>query len=341
MIDGAHVVEVREPGRVALRLIVTDRLPIGRDGDGLLLTGDRISRHHCELRVDGDALTASDSGSSNGTFVNGARLGTTERRSLAPGDVVGIGDTIVVVDPPAESDDGATVATAGGLHATVIGKVPSTQASTDAHVAERRTPGAGADSGGTGRGATVQVSGPSPSMEDSLRASVVGGTITMVFSDIVDSTGLNGRLGDTEWFRLLSRHNELFRHQAEHYQGVEVKTQGDGFMLTFPSARHALLFGISVQRDLEAERQRDESFVLHVRIGVHTGEVIRDAGDLFGRHVNLAARVAAKATADEIVASALVHDLASPMGDVRFGPVRRVLLKGFEGERSVYPVPWR
>jgi class 3 adenylate cyclase len=80
---------------------------------------------------------------------------------------------------------------------------------------------------------------------------------------------------------------------------------------------------------------------LHIRIGIHTGEVIHDAGDLFGRHVNLAARVSAQGGPDEIVASQLVVELVSAMGDIEVAEPREVALKGFEGVHRVYPVVWR
>lgn len=314
-----HVVEVHEPGRVPLRLLVGDRLPVGRGGDGLLLAGERISRRHCELWVDGGALYVRDAGSSNGTLVNGARLASAERRALAAGDVVVVGDAELRIDPPADPGPDAEAPAADHLASTVIGG--------GARPATRPEP------------ATV-LTDRDERVDADLSASVVGGTLTMVFSDIVDSTALNGALGDAEWLRLLRRHNELIRGLVARYQGAEIKTQGDGFMLTFPSARHALGLGIAVQRALDEERRRDPSFVLHVRIGIHTGEVIHDRGDIFGRHVSLAARVSAIAQADEVLASSLVHEIASAMGDVAFGEPRPAHFKGFEGERSVYPVAW-
>ena len=66
-----------------------------------------------------------------------------------------------------------------------------------------------------------------------------------------------------------------------------------------------------------------------MRVGIHTGEVLRVDGDLFGRHVNIAARVAGAAGADEVLVSPLVYDLVSAMGDLEFGAPREVVLKGF------------
>src|SRR5205807_2572845 len=80
------------------------------------------------------------------------------------------------------------------------------------------------------------------------------GTITIVFSDIESSTERATSMGDTAWMRVLNRHNEIVRNNLKRWSGHEVKNQGDGFMLTFPGARRALLCMIAVQQQLaEAE----------------------------------------------------------------------------------------
>jgi class 3 adenylate cyclase len=77
-----------------------------------------------------------------------------------------------------------------------------------------------------------------------------------------------------------------------------------------------------------------------VRIGVHTGEALRDADKFFGKTVILAARIAAEASGGEILASSIVRDLTSSTGDLRFGSEREVSLKGFAATHSVVPVEW-
>lgn len=300
MIGGLHTVEIRQRSKVTLRLVVHDRLPLGRAGDGLVLIDERISRTHCEIRARGEELVVVDLGSSNGTFVNDDRVGA-DPVALRPGDVITLGNVSVLVDP----EDTGEIDDPGVFETTIV-------AST----------------------------GAAPSI-DELRSSVVGGTITICFSDIVESTALNAEAGDKAWFAHLSRHQEILRGHLGRHGGTEVKGQGDGFMFTFPSARAALGYAIAAQRALAEERERDAAFPVHVRIGVHTGEVIRDSGDLFGWHVNLAARVAGEGHGDEILASQLVVDLTASMGDIEIGEPREVELKGFEGRHRVYPVAWQ
>jgi class 3 adenylate cyclase len=170
-----------------------------------------------------------------------------------------------------------------------------------------------------------------------LRESIVGGMVTIAFTDIVDSTAIGASLGDAEWFALLERHDRLTRALLDTHGGTVVKHQGDGFMLSFPSAHQAVCSGLELQRELAALRARDTAFPLHVRMGVHTGDVLRVDGDLFGRHVNLAARVAGVAGADEVLVSEPVYEMVSAAGDVEFGAPRDVGLKGFTERFALRP----
>lgn len=178
---------------------------------------------------------------------------------------------------------------------------------------------------------------PTPLLEQPASA---GDTFTLLFTDIVGSTVLAERLGDQRWAEVLREHNTLVRDQISHHGGDEIKNQGDGFMVAFRSARRALLAAIAIQRALEAYRRDHPEHPLHVRIGVHSGEVVADEGDLHGRNVVLASRISDLAGRDEVLASALTKQLADAGGDLCFGAGRHVALKGLNGEWLVHPVEW-
>jgi len=76
-----------------------------------------------------------------------------------------------------------------------------------------------------------------------------------------------------------------------------------------------------------------------VRIGLHTGEVVKEGDDFFGKNVALAARVAGAAQGGEILVSSVVRELADT-GEITFGPPRDVELKGFAEMRRIHPVMW-
>ena len=77
-----------------------------------------------------------------------------------------------------------------------------------------------------------------------------------------------------------------------------------------------------------------------MRIGLHTGEVLRHADDFFGHAVNIAARVAAVAHGNGTPVSSLVHELTRSLGTFHFGEPRSVQLRGLPGEHRLYPLVW-
>ena len=174
------------------------------------------------------------------------------------------------------------------------------------------------------------------------------GTVAILFSDIEDSTILTERLGDERWLEVLRDHNNVFRGLIADYEGYEVKSQGDGFMLAFPEPCRALEYAIAIQRVFAQRDEDDSTDALRVRMGLHTGEVIAEEGDFFGKNVILAARIAAQANGGEILvseqmrAAAHEHGSEGPEGTaLQFDDGRQVELKGLEGTHRVYRSHWQ
>ncbi len=177
------------------------------------------------------------------------------------------------------------------------------------------------------------------------------GTVTILFSDIEGSTAKTEELGDQRWMEVLREHNAIVREQLAAHDGFEVKSEGDGFMLAFQSARKALQCAIETQKAFEARNrgtreQGNKAEVIRVRIGLHTGEVIKEGdpdgrADFFGKHVNLAARIAGQASGGEILVSSLLKELTASGGDIEFEDGREVELKGLSGVQQVFAVGWQ
>ncbi len=192
---------------------------------------------------------------------------------------------------------------------------------------------------------------------DMSRHAAPDGTVTIMFSDIEGSTALAERLGDKRFMVLLREHNTLVRERVKAHGGFEVKSEGDGFMVAFQSARRALDCAIDIQRAL-AERnagpRRGGSRTaptteghgdatgasIRVRIGLHSGETIKEGEDFFGKNVILAARIASQAQGGEILVSSLLKALVDSAGDIAFGDGREVELKGLSGTHEIYSVEW-
>jgi class 3 adenylate cyclase len=173
----------------------------------------------------------------------------------------------------------------------------------------------------------------------SLRAAAApDGTVTILFSDIEGSTQLNERLGDSRWFRLLQAHHRAVRGQIQAHGGFEVKVQGDGFMVAFPGARRAVQCARGIQQAIGAEFNGSPEGPIRVRIGLHTGEVLKEADDFYGKNVVLAARIAEQARGGEILASSVVKELSDSGGDIVFDDERDVELKGLTGTYRIFRV---
>jgi class 3 adenylate cyclase len=170
-----------------------------------------------------------------------------------------------------------------------------------------------------------------------LRAyAAAGGTLTIMFTDIEGHTEVAERLGDRGYMTFLREHNALVRSQLEQHGGLEVKNDGDGFMVVFQDARAGLRCAMGIQSALNERGVNAEP--MNVRIGLHAGEVVEENADFFGRNVILAARVAALATGGETLVSEAVRRLAEDADEFRFGEPRQVKLKGLSGDHEVSPL---
>ncbi len=160
---------------------------------------------------------------------------------------------------------------------------------------------------------------------------------TFMFTDIVGSTALVEAIGDEAWHDLLRWHDDALRRCFASSAGEEVHRTGDGFFVAFPDARSALECAVAIQRTL-ADHRRDHGFAPGVRVGIHSAEATRAAGDYEGAGVHAAARIAALAQGGEVLASVETLDA---LGDVVTGEPREVSLKGLAKPVLVVAVDWR
>jgi class 3 adenylate cyclase len=172
-----------------------------------------------------------------------------------------------------------------------------------------------------------------PDLSQSLAAD---GTVTIVFTDIVDSTPALATIGDRSWLEVLRRHNAVITKATEAHGGTVVETQGDGSMLAFSSARRAVACARAIQHGI-AVAFANASPPIRVRIGMHTGDAIHEADQYFGTTVHYAARVASHARGGEVLVSSLVRELVAAPG-IEFTESREVELKGIEGTHRLFAV---
>ena len=150
--------------------------------------------------------------------------------------------------------------------------------------------------------------------------------VTLLFTDLVDSTGLLRRVGDEGAQRILHAHRQLLREALASHGGREVKWLGDGVLTTFASVadgvRCAVTMAQRARRPVAGER-------LGLRLGLHVGEVLPDEADYVGTPVVLARRLCDRATAGQILCSGVVVELLRGRQGFTFAEVGPLELKGF------------
>ncbi len=168
-----------------------------------------------------------------------------------------------------------------------------------------------------------------------LTAKLQTSTVSLVFTDIVDSTVLTGKAGDVVWSQIVTDHLADVERTAARSGGVVVKTTGDGAMLAFGSARAAVQAAVELGRTGAKASDGDR---LQLRIGVHTGEAVKTEADYFGQTVNEAARIMAAAQPDQILVSDVTRSLVGNVQGLAFDSPITVELKGIPGLRQLHPM---
>jgi class 3 adenylate cyclase/tetratricopeptide (TPR) repeat protein len=166
------------------------------------------------------------------------------------------------------------------------------------------------------------------------------GTVTVLFTDVEGSTDLTIRLGDEAARDMLRACDELARQQVTRHRGQEVKHTGDGLMVAFTSARRAVACAVDIQRAIASRNRREPERAIRVRIGLNTGEVIREEEDLFGATVNAAKRITDHAGAGEILASESVKVILGAASTVELEDRGEAELKGFTQPVRLHRVAW-
>lgn len=166
------------------------------------------------------------------------------------------------------------------------------------------------------------------------------GMVTIVFTDLEESTAMLERLGEERWLELMATHNRLVRNSVAEHSGEVVKSQGDGFMLAFASASASLAWAVHVQRLLARYNTSHPDQPLRMRIGAHTGNIFHAESDYLGRAVVLAARITGRAEGGQILVSAACREYTQRVGRWRYSGPAELALKGLASVELVYSLEW-
>ena len=166
------------------------------------------------------------------------------------------------------------------------------------------------------------------------------GTATVMFTDLVGSTGLRSRLGDEAADAVRRTHDTLLRSAVERCSGRLVKGLGDGGMATFAAASDAVAAACEVQQAADVHNRRSTGDRIELRIGLSAGDVLWEGDDCFGRPVIEASRLCGEAVAGQVLASDVVRLLTRSADGSRFRAAGPRELKGLDGTVETYELLW-
>jgi DNA-binding NarL/FixJ family response regulator/class 3 adenylate cyclase len=165
---------------------------------------------------------------------------------------------------------------------------------------------------------------------------VEGSFVTIMFTDVVGSTTLYDRFGDDEADARRARHFAVLRAVVAAHDGHEVKSTGDGLMVTFSSAVAAVRCAVALQRATTGAPDG-----LDMRIGIDAGEPLSEGGDLYGTPVIVASRLCDAAGSGEVLATQVVRQIAGPRVAELMRPAGTFRVKGITESVATALVRWR
>jgi adenylate cyclase len=165
---------------------------------------------------------------------------------------------------------------------------------------------------------------------------------TVVFADLVGSTGIFERLGDETAGRFVTQLTGALSKTFEEHHGRVVKLLGDGIFTVFQTELDAVQACIAIQTRLKEKPvyPGGSGHAVQMQMGVESGEVVEIDGDCYGDAVNSAARLADLAGADQILATARVRDALPPAQQSQLRSLGPMYLRGKQEVTEVFRVDW-
>jgi adenylate cyclase len=166
---------------------------------------------------------------------------------------------------------------------------------------------------------------------------------SVVFADLVGSTGIFERLGDETAGRFVTQLTTAMAKIFEQHNGRVVKLLGDGLFVVFPEESQALTACIAIQERLQQKPVRPGGMgrPVQMQMGIDSGEVVEIQGDCYGDAVNCAARLADLAGADQILTTQRVRDTLKPPQQDKLRSLGPMYLRGKAEVTEVYRVEWQ
>lgn len=164
--------------------------------------------------------------------------------------------------------------------------------------------------------------------------------VAIVFADVVGSTQLYDKFGDTKASETVAGCLDVMKDATHQFNGTVIKTIGDEVMSTFPSVDEAMQAAVLMQTQISADSRKEDGIPVSIRVGCHYGPVVQEQNDIFGAAVHTANRMTSQAKARQIVISGETVQKMSPDLRKQTRQIDVATVRGRLDEVALYELLW-
>ena len=165
--------------------------------------------------------------------------------------------------------------------------------------------------------------------------------VAIVFADVVGSTQLYDKYGDTKASETVASCLDIMKDATYQFNGTVIKTMGDEVMSTFSTADEAMGASVMMQTLITAEGKKEDGIPVLIRIGCHFGPVVQEQNDIFGAAVHTANRMTSQAKAKQIVISGFTVEQMSPELRNQTRQIDVATVRGRLDEVALFELVWQ
>jgi adenylate cyclase len=165
--------------------------------------------------------------------------------------------------------------------------------------------------------------------------------VAILFADVVGSTQLYDRFGDTKASETVARCLNIMKDSTSQFNGTVIKTIGDEVMSTFPTVDDAMGAATQMQTGISTSEQDEDGVPVSIRIGCHYGPVVQEQNDIFGAAVHTANRMTSQAKAKQIIISGSTVERMGPEWRAQTRQIDVATVRGRLDEVALFEVLWQ
>ena len=165
--------------------------------------------------------------------------------------------------------------------------------------------------------------------------------VAIVFADVVGSTQLYDKFGDTKASETVAICLDIMKDATYQFNGTVIKTIGDEVMSTFETVDEAMGASVMMQTRISAEGKKDNGIPVSIRIGCHYGPVVQEQNDIFGAAVHTANRMTSQAKAKQIIISGTTFEQMGPDWQAQTRQIDVATVRGRIDEVALFEVLWQ